>query len=1006
MWPLRLRTRLTRTLGGIRPTRLEPATPERKRRIVNLPRAYARAAFPLRHSYVGPFKDGSSYYGVFSNLDDRRIIEVFRSTGDPTVASTWASTGSVFKFTNNVGALWTTQTSGQIHVAVIEETTGRVSYHRYNTTDDRWDVVNDQVVLPAAGPVGQPSVQVVIRSTNEIIVVYNELSGAHDRLQLGRSPSGGGSWTIHTVATPGGVDDIIGGAAVLGASDRVHIFYQLTSSDDALHRTFKGDQTFGTAQTIDAAANATGTIEYWTNAVAYVDGGSTVIKAGYYDASAQLSGVHGTSADDPTWSIDVDFSDVDVDNLDDTVVASYALNGTTVEAVYGRFSDQDIYSDSQPNGGAFGTDVARNTSVTANAISANSYDRSGAKVAYFWEDDATLAPVYSEYEAAAAATTITPDPVPIPFDQPVPLVTLTVLPDPVTDPISTPAPTVTLGLTPSPVATPITPVGPSVTLGVNPSPAETDIDAPVPTVTLGVNPSPVAVPITPVAPSVTLGVNPSPAETDIDAPAPSLTLAIAPSPVAVPIVVPDPIISRPVTPDPVPIPLATPTPALTLTVTPSPVDMPVAVPVPTVTLTVAPAPAATDIDVVGPSVTLGATPSAVPVPLDVPAPTVTLTVAPAPVAVPIIVPDPTVSEAQLIAPSPVTVPLDVPVPLVTLTLTPDPITVPVAVPVPTITLALAPDPAVTDIDVAGPSVTLGATPDPTTVPIAVPGPSVILTLTPDSIAIPIAVTAAAVTLTILPVPASVDIDVADPTATLTAAPGAVPVPLDIPAPLVTLTVTPAPVPVPIVVPDPTIGTDTIINVTPIPIPIDVPIPLVTLTVLPAPVEVPIVVPDPTVSTDVVVTPSVAPTAGPGTWAPPPARRMPRLPIRRRRHGLRLRLVTGGRGGANLIRLLIIRRRWRFHTGGCGAVYAVPLSQTRRIGGRVRTAASGRCRLSTADFIAGRTRAAPARLHIVARVRGGVGIMHGARGAVGMDFEDEELALLGLPSEHELASAGE
>jgi hypothetical protein len=95
---------------------------------------------------TGPWQgdDNLTWYGVFRRTDNDKRLTVRKTTD---WGATWASMDDA-GFTALTNQCWSADSykrNDYIHVAVAEDSTGRISYHRFETVTDTWDIFDEEV---------------------------------------------------------------------------------------------------------------------------------------------------------------------------------------------------------------------------------------------------------------------------------------------------------------------------------------------------------------------------------------------------------------------------------------------------------------------------------------------------------------------------------------------------------------------------------------------------------------------------------------------------------------------------------------------------------------------------------------------------------------------------------------------------------------------------------------------------------------------------------------------
>jgi len=183
--------------------------------------------------------------------------------------------------------------STTIHVSTQSDNT--VSYHRYNTSTDVWDIRGETVRGSLSAP---PFVSTDVsfgtgngRTDNDPIVIYKVSSGTVDY-----SSKTGSTWTDRTALSAGSE-----GGCALGppdGSDRCMGVYSDSSVNDVLARNILSGDTLGTEDTIDASGDTAdsiiGNVVIDSAGIPYVPYLDSTNHAWLGDAQ--------TAADSPTWT--------------------------------------------------------------------------------------------------------------------------------------------------------------------------------------------------------------------------------------------------------------------------------------------------------------------------------------------------------------------------------------------------------------------------------------------------------------------------------------------------------------------------------------------------------------------------------------------------------------------------------------------------------------------------------------------------------------------------------
>jgi hypothetical protein len=350
--------------------------------------------------------------GLDSSL--KRIF-VWKTTGDPTVLTNWSAQDRGLFIGYTVPTISAVLNGTDIEVALVYvgaagtaggAGTGLVKYAQFDTTTDTWSVGHELVdntttgVNAAALP--YMSCSIAARTSDVVILHTDGYETINTDVVYSRGASG--SWTS-AVAVKGSVNTFKSASmAVKGASDRIHFFYADDDNDDILHRSLSSGNVLDTEATVDAAAIA-GVKHPIGRGIAYPDNGNTTIKVPYLDADESITSIRiDASGANPTIATDTAASDNDAEDINSSVVACMAVDGTDTWLLYsgGGVSgvDQDLYTDTQEDGGSWGTDTEEQDAITMNRLSAGKYTRSATDyIGYVWLDGTTTS--YDEITLAA-----------------------------------------------------------------------------------------------------------------------------------------------------------------------------------------------------------------------------------------------------------------------------------------------------------------------------------------------------------------------------------------------------------------------------------------------------------------------------------------------------------------------------------------------------------------------------------------------------------------------------
>jgi hypothetical protein len=371
------------------------------------------AFFTYRNAGVGPFKSsGGKYYFVGRTVGPTLggAVVVFHTT-DP-IGGTWTAS-SGWGVSTGYEALAAYQVGDNLHI-VAQAANGSVRYRVFQMDTDGWTAATSQEAVAAsavAPTTGATFVSLVVRSTGEVVLVYNAgqtaMSSSLNMCRYIRRTTAG-TWTGATNIDNGGSINWTGPVAALGASDRVHFFFYDATNDDAYQRTLSAAnvlQTFPASYYTSVGSAMGATLYHTPPAIAFDDGAARRVRAGlqYNFNSYGLASLD--SADAPSVSAEQIHTGNDkVVNLQS--IATLTNDGTSLHALWADNTTHDLMHDSSTGGGgAWGADT-NELPGTINAISTPpaSYTRSGNTVLPMVVDDGGVIK-YVEVPLSAPDTT-------------------------------------------------------------------------------------------------------------------------------------------------------------------------------------------------------------------------------------------------------------------------------------------------------------------------------------------------------------------------------------------------------------------------------------------------------------------------------------------------------------------------------------------------------------------------------------------------------------------------
>lgn len=368
--------------------------------------------FPLRHAGLGPFiSSGGNVYFFGRDSVNTGQVEPHKAT-DPMSAFTAQTLKTMSSGTGTaIEAMACFQVGQVVHVAT-QISTGATYYNSYTMDTDTWSLTTSETAVAAASfaPTSTYTwVSLIVRSTGEPVIGYcagqTAMSSGFNMVRYTRR-TGTNTYSSPVNVDNGGSVNWTNPVVVLGASDRVHFFFNDNTANDAYQRTLTAANALQTfPASYDTSPYNTG-VHIFGPGTSYASGGNTEVRAPYLDSSQLLSVAAATSADAPTASQQTSVSGGSITSFSATTQMpriALAADGTTTHALY-TLADQDL---SHTNDSGTGTWVTATNELTAtlNYITTNVYTRGGNRyLAMVLDDGGTVK--YAEITLTAATTNI------------------------------------------------------------------------------------------------------------------------------------------------------------------------------------------------------------------------------------------------------------------------------------------------------------------------------------------------------------------------------------------------------------------------------------------------------------------------------------------------------------------------------------------------------------------------------------------------------------------------
>jgi len=365
-----------------------------------LPVTISDAEFPIENSYAGPFKVGTAFYIVLKESTGGRP-QVYKAT-DPT--SSFSAQDAAGRPAAVPGSMWAVAEGTDIHIATQEDgptLDGDAHYHRFSTTTDTWSLIDDLIETPVNAPnLRREGVSLALRSDGDIVVLYtgdtDKVMGVtFNRCDYARFE--GTSWSVGiNVGGQGLEENHVAGVVVRGASDKMHFFWTAvlgTGDVDGFHVSLDSANSLGTEHQFLTESFEHG----FRPGVFYDDVGVERVRAPLEkDAGGGDKRIMSCEVNDDGTPVFTRVSEF-TPKLDGFgTLVCFALETKKIHALFPDLSTQDLFRDENDDDGGWGTDVEILDAVTIDSVTCNVYDRSGAKLAYVYDDGGAVK--YNEFD--------------------------------------------------------------------------------------------------------------------------------------------------------------------------------------------------------------------------------------------------------------------------------------------------------------------------------------------------------------------------------------------------------------------------------------------------------------------------------------------------------------------------------------------------------------------------------------------------------------------------------
>lgn len=357
---------------------------------------------PEAVGHLGPFCDGNgNLYRVTEEygapVEPHNTPRMMKSTDG---GATWAEMDAANRPSDNdLESGWMIQ-SGTVLYYIFTDG-GLVSFNSFNTSDaaanpDTWQIKSEHGITGLSGG-SQQFASAVRLSDGRFRVFFSDTQAAGPNRQIAFiTRAAGGGWSAKTRLTVD-ADNRAGPQPVVGAANKVHVFYHDYAAKQVLYRTLTSAEVLSAAVRADTSGTNTASRNYnaVSNAVYYDASGTEVVSALFASASGlRLVSVVGgvvqaeqvVDANAPL----VSPANTDGNTGNDSPVCHLAVDGTTLYALWTDAASGDLYWSKRPHGGAWTARAVLWDAPAARYASwvySNVFTRGGQQVLGYTYDD-------------------------------------------------------------------------------------------------------------------------------------------------------------------------------------------------------------------------------------------------------------------------------------------------------------------------------------------------------------------------------------------------------------------------------------------------------------------------------------------------------------------------------------------------------------------------------------------------------------------------------------------
>jgi hypothetical protein len=287
---------------------------------------------------LGPFIDGNGNLYTITELSVADPRPCMRKSTDG--GRTWAEVNAANRPAHDdLESLWIEQRGTVLYVLHQRSGTMRVSHNTFNTSDaganpDTWQVKDEVVHLPGTAPANQ-AVSLAVRTNGDLLAFYRtDPVSSFQRLAWRKKPSGG-AWGAETQVDTTASTNFTQVAVVVGASDKVHIFYKNDTTSAVWHKSLTSADSLSASSVVNDNATTTDDQMMATPPV-YVDVGGTERVYAAWKRTSNGFLVGAPIDNDGTPSAEESISDVAVWEDPAAVISEQVVATLAVDSVSGK----------------------------------------------------------------------------------------------------------------------------------------------------------------------------------------------------------------------------------------------------------------------------------------------------------------------------------------------------------------------------------------------------------------------------------------------------------------------------------------------------------------------------------------------------------------------------------------------------------------------------------------------------------------------------------------------